>query len=221
MKDIRLIIFDFDGTLGDTRQNIVMTLQETMRQAGLPVRDEPACAATIGLTLEDGFATLFPELSGEAVAACAASYRVIFEKNRKRMAPRAFPGVRETLSLLHGQGIRMSIASSRSSRSLHELMEEMELEEYITYIVGAHDVTHPKPDPEPVLKTLKALDVRPENALVVGDMPVDIRMGSNAGVHTCGVTYGNATREQLSAAGADFLIDSIAELPGLLLNQRQ
>lgn len=216
MKDIRLIIFDFDGTLGDTRHNIVLTLQETMRQAGLPVREESACAATIGLTLEDGFATLFPELSAEAVAACAASYRIIFEKNRKRMAPQAFPGVRETLSELHGRGIRMSIASSRSSRSLYELMEEMGLEGYIDYFVGAHDVTHPKPDPEPVLKTLKALDVHPENALVVGDMPVDILMGSNAGTHTCGVTYGNATRAQLSAAGAEVLIDSIAELPGLL-----
>ena len=216
MKDIRLIIFDFDGTLGDTRHNIVLTLQETMRQAGLPVRDESACAATIGLTLEDGFATLFPELSAEAVAACAASYRIIFEKNRKRMVPQAFPGVRETLSELHGRGIRMSIASSRSSRSLHELMEEMGLDEFIDYFVGAHDVTRPKPDPEPVLKTLKALDVHPENALVVGDMPVDILMGSNAGVHTCGVTYGNATRAQLSAAGAEMLIDSIEELPGLL-----
>ena len=58
--NIRLIIFDFDGTLGDTRRNIVMTLQQTMQEKHLPVLDEKQCAATIGLTLKDSFKTLFP-----------------------------------------------------------------------------------------------------------------------------------------------------------------
>ena len=57
---IKLIIFDFDGTLGDTRANIIMTMQETMRVLGYPLAGEEAIAATIGLTLEDGFRELFP-----------------------------------------------------------------------------------------------------------------------------------------------------------------
>ncbi len=67
-----------------------------------------------------------------------------------------------------------------------------------------------KPDPEPVLKTLRELGVRPEECLVVGDMPVDVLMGKRAGAHTCAVTYGNANREDLREAGS--IIDDFAEI---------
>lgn len=112
--NIRLIIFDFDGTLGDTRRNIVMTLQQAMQEMHLPVIGEAQCAATIGLTLKNSFKTLFPQLTDEE----------------------------------------------------------------------AEDVTKPKPDPEPVLKTLSALGFAADATLVVGDMPVDILMGRNAGTRT-------------------------------------
>ena len=58
----KLVIFDFDGTLGDTRHNIVVTLQRTMSLLGLPLRSESECASTIGLTLEDSFRTMYPEI---------------------------------------------------------------------------------------------------------------------------------------------------------------
>ena len=66
-----------------------------------------------------------------------------------------------------------------------------------------------------VLKTLKDLSFLPSEALVVGDMPVDIEMGKRAGAKTCGVTYGNSGRAALEAAEADYIIDSITELPGI------
>ena len=71
-------------------------------------------------------------------------------------------------------------------------------------------MTKAKPDPEPVLKTLRELGYPAEEALVVGDMPVDVQMGSRAGAHTCAVTYGNAGREDLWEA--DYIIDDIANL---------
>ena len=213
-----LIIFDFDGTLGDTRRNIVDTLQDTMREVGLRVRDEASCAATIGLTLTDSFAALFPEITREQALACTDAYRRIFEQNRLKHVPAAFPGTRETLAKLRERNFILTVASSRSSRSLHMLLSEMGLEPYIDFIVGADDVQHPKPHPEPVLKTLEAMGVPADRTLVVGDMPVDILMGRGAGVHTCAVTYGNASREELEAAGADCIIDRIEDLPGAILN---
>ena len=71
-----------------------------------------------------------------------------------------------------------------------------------------------KPDPEPVLNTLSALGFKASETLVVGDMNVDILMGKNAGAKTCGVTYGNGTKEELEEAGADYIIDSFDELIG-------
>ena len=210
--NIRLIIFDFDGTLGDTRRNIVMTLQQTMQEMHLPLIDEVRCAATIGLTLKDSFKTLFPQLIDEEAEECAATYRRIFEVNKKKMVPQLFPHVAETLAELQRRGITMSVASSRNTTSLRGFLKDMGIEQYISYVLGAEDVTKPKPDPEPVLKTLEAMNIPASEALVVGDMPVDILMGRNAGTRTCGVTYGNASRQQLEEAGANFVIDDMEEL---------
>lgn len=212
----RLIIFDFDGTLGDTRANIILTMQETMRTLGYPVAGEEPIAATIGLTLEDGFRELFPELTESDILRCAEVYRELFEKNRRKMVPKLFPNVKETLYLLKDRGYILSVASSRQSVSLRGFLQDMSVEDCISYILGADNVEKSKPDPEPVLKTLRELGIPAEECIVVGDMPVDILMGLRAGAATCGVTYGNSSREDLAAAGAGYIIDDISELPGLL-----
>ena len=182
--NIRLIIFDFDGTLGDTRRNIVMTLQQAMQEMHLPVIGEAQCAATIGLTLKNSFKTLFPQLTDEETEECAATYRRIFEVNKKKMVPQLFPHVAETLAELQQRGITMSVASSRNTTSLRGFLNDMGIQQFISYVLGAEDVTKPKPDPEPVLKTLSALGFAADATLVVGDMPVDILMGRNAGTRT-------------------------------------
>ena len=66
-----------------------------------------------------------------------------------------------------------------------------------------------------IVMTLQSLSARPEETLVVGDMPVDVLMGKGAGTHTCAVTYGNASRAQLEEAESDFIINDMAELTSL------
>lgn len=207
-----LIIFDFDGTLCDTRKTIVSTLRMTMERLCLPVADEDSCAATIGLPLTECFKTLFPSLTDVQAQECADAYREIFEENKKRLIPTVFPNVTETLKELKRRGFVLSVASSRSNRSLTDFIAAFGFEKEISLVLGADNVTKAKPDPEPVLFTLDKLGFAPKDALVVGDMPFDILMGRGAGVKTCGVTYGNASREELADSGADYLIDDFAEL---------
>ena len=216
---IKLIIFDFDGTLGDTRRNIILTLQQTMQALGLEVRDEATCGATIGLRLEDGFRKLYPDLDDTGIATCAGTYRSLFDENKKTLVPALFPGVVETLTELQRRGLTMTIATSRSSRSLQEFLTDMGIADFMSYVVSGDMVQKGKPDPEPVLKTLAALGVDASEALVVGDMPVDILMGRGAGAATCGVTWGNATREELATSGADFILDRMSDLPHILTPQ--
>ena len=214
--NIDLIIFDFDGTLCDTRQKIVRMLQQTMRELGLPVADEQSCAATIGVPLAEAYRQLFPDITAETAILYAKYYRQAFEANKHHLVPDLFPHVAETLAHLHAMGTKMTVASSRDGNSLGWFLQRMELDRYFDLIIGAGDVQNAKPDPEPVLTTLAKTGIDAERALVVGDMAVDILMGSRAGVRTCGVTYGNGSREDLLAAGADFLIDDIAELAGMM-----
>ena len=207
-----LIIFDFDGTLGNTRRNIVTTMQMTIAELNLPNRSEEECAATIGLPLAGCFRALFPDIQDDLIPRCAETYRRFFNENLKTIHPEAFPGVVETLSILHQKGFVLTIASSRSRNSLTELTQNMGIANYISYILGADDVKEAKPKPEPVLKTLKAMNFEPSQALVVGDMAVDIQMGANAGAKTCGVTWGNGTRDELKKVGATFIIDRMEDL---------
>ena len=214
-----LIIFDFDGTLGDTRRNIVETMQMTIAEQHLPCRSEEDCASTIGLPLVECFRAMYPDLQDEEAQMCADTYRRIFAENLKTMHPQPFSGVVETLKQLSMEGYKLTIASSRSHASLVELTRDMGISEIISYLIGVDDVEKAKPNPEPVLKTLKVMHIEANQTLVVGDMAVDILMGINAGTKTCGVTWGNGSREELEGAGADFIIDKMEEIVELTRNQ--
>ena len=216
-KDIQLIIFDFDGTLADTYELIIKTNQEAMRQMDYPVRDEETIRGTIGLPLEAGIRTLFPDLPEEAIPQWCATYRRVFDVYKTQYLPVLFPEVKETLEWLRDKGFVLTVASSRQSVSLNAFLRDLGILPCFRYVLGADNVARAKPDPEPVLKTLRDLGYRAENTLVVGDMPVDILMGARAGAGTVGVTYGNSCRADLLEAGADFVLDHFSELQGLFI----
>ncbi len=216
MKDIQAIIFDFDGTLCDSQQLIVRTLQMTLAELGYPMRDDAACAATIGLPLEGCFKELVPGLSDEAADVCCVTYRRSFEKTREETFPSLFPHVMETLNALHAQGIRLAVASSRAHKSVELFCERYDMMPLLDYVVGSNDVKSPKPAPDAVIYILEKMGIASQNALVVGDMTYDILMGARAGVYTCGVTYGNGTREELLACHADHVIDDFANILELI-----
>ena len=110
----------------------------------------------------------------------------------------------------------MTIATARNRKSLIEFLTKWGVKDRFQYILCGEDTKRLKPFPDPVLQTLQKLDLQPQNALVIGDMPVDIEMGKSAGAFTCGVTYGNSDREGLQNAGADFVVDSLEECLALL-----
>ena len=210
--NIQLIIFDFDGTLADTHRTIIATVQQTLKELGLPIATEESITETIGLPLRDCYRHYLPNLDDAGLDACEATHHRLFDINRKANPPVPFPHVVETLKWLREQGIKTTIASSRTSFSLRDLLADMGIADLFDYILGAEDVTRAKPDPEPVLQTLRTMNISAEHTLVVGDMGVDILMGARAGCKTVGVTYGNGAREELEKAHADYVIDGMEML---------
>ena len=208
---IKLVILDFDGTMADTRSLIVRTMQKVIATLHLDKRTDEECAAMIGLPLRETFTTLLP-ISKEQGLECERLYREIFAASDPIKSVQLFPKVLETIAGLHSKGITLTIASSRGHESLDAYVEEMHLAPYIHYVLGAEDVEHAKPQPDAVLKTLIEQGFRAEETLVVGDMTYDILMGSRAGAHTCGVTYGNGTREELLSVNAESSIDDFEQL---------
>ena len=213
MSPVRMVILDFDGTLADTAAVIIRTMQATISELELPFRTDEQCAAMIGLRLVEIPSVLFPECSIDGDI-YARTYRRLFHEFNTEDAVRIYPNVVDTLKTLMSKGIILTIASSRSHASLAEYVENLGLSSLISYILGADDVDKGKPDPEPVNRTLKRFGISPEETIVVGDTSFDIQMGKNAGTRTCGVTYGNGSRESLS--DADRIIDDFGKLLNIL-----
>ena len=206
------IVFDFDGTLADTRRGILATAQETLRRMGLPPADETAMAATIGLPLIENF-TRGVGMSEEEARRAVAIYREIFEEVAVPVID-LFPGVEETLRTLAERGIPMAVASSRGQHSLEMLMQKTGLAAFIplTCLFGVETAARPKPAPDLMYVILGRLGVKPEETLVVGDTTFDIEMGRNAGCHTCAVSYGNQSADTLAGAYPDYIIDDLRKL---------
>lgn len=213
---MKLLIFDFDGTIADTQSIITKTMMMTIDELHLEKRTAEQCRAMIGLPLAEAFITLLG-IDWATADACAETYRRIFEMNNVPGAVGLFPHVAETMRHLAAEGCTLTIATSRHHASVERFLSELGLLDCVSYILGADDVERAKPDPFPVLKTLSDLHFAPEEALVIGDTSFDILMGGRAGVCTCGVSYGNGTVEQLQEAHADYIIDDFSQLYDIVM----
>lgn len=107
----KIVILDFDGTLGDSQVLITRTMKTTLKQLGLPERTTEECAKTIGLPLKECFKAL-QNMTEEQAEACAHLYHKLFMENNVPGAVPAFPGVVETIKQLHNEGLIVTIASS-------------------------------------------------------------------------------------------------------------
>lgn len=209
-----LYIFDFDGTLGDSKELIVKTMMDTFRYLEMPTPTAEACVETIGLPLAECFAVA-GHLEKDKSEECATVYRRLFQLNNVAGAVKPFEGVTYTLNRLHELGKTLAIASSRGHESLDGLVYDFGVADLFSIIVGGDDIINAKPDAEPVNLILSKLNFKPQQTIVVGDAPVDILMGQNAGAATCSVTYGNGKLEELKAIKPDFVIDKFSDLLNL------
>lgn len=215
MDEIKNIIFDFDGTLADTSKLIVATMQKSIQDYGLPFRNEEEIKATIGVRLEEIPSILWPSIKdlGEPFATI---YRKNFEELKDKFPVTLFPGVKETLSRLKRADYKMAIATSRSHRSVEELTRQLGVRDCFVFLLGGNDVLEGKPDPESIYKISEEMDWRKDETMMVGDMKVDILMGKNAGIRTCGVSYGNGKALELEETGANYVISEFTRLTNII-----
>ncbi len=205
-------IFDFDGTLMDTSGVILSTIKATIKEMQLPDKTEEECRSIIGIRTDEAGRYLYPDLD-ISNAEFAKVFRANYDRLQKNAKEKPFPGVIETLKTLKDDGHRLAVASSRRLASLTDYLDRLGIKDWFDLIVGADSVTKGKPDPEPVLTILNALNWNSDDTLVVGDADVDIMMGNAAGCKTCAVTYGNGSIASLKAANPNYMIDDFKELP--------
>jgi len=214
---VRLLVFDLDGTLVDSKQDLALSvnaMREEMRLAPLPL-DLIASYVGHGVTLLVR-RSLGTQATGENVEKGMAFFLSYYHDHMlDHTAP--YPGVAEALEKLAGH--KMAVLTNKPVHFSREMLTRLGFASRFDYIYGGNSFPQKKPDPIGLNKLMEDLQISPRETLMVGDSDTDVLTGRNAGVWTCGVTYGFGAHT-LQAVSPDLVIDDMRELPPLLNGHR-
>ena len=210
-----LLIFDWDGTLVDSIQWIVASLNFAARDQGLPVPPERLARSVIGLSLGRAMETLFPQARESDIEPLMAAYQHHY--NSKPPGPEAlFKGVPAMLDSLRQGGYKLAVATGKTRAGLDHAMAATGAAGWFDATRAAGE-TASKPDPLMLLQLMAELDAPPGRTLMVGDSVHDLRMARNAGVEAVGVFCGADGPDQLLALQPLLGLRQTAELLEYLL----
>ena len=211
----RGVIFDMDGTLADSVDHYYRMACDIVEAANAPPISRERDCELMGSGAPDLLRKLLPPDFPDSEAILARILRDRFSSwMRAAEEIEPLPGCVDLLHQLHARGHRLGIATS-SGRALPYL-DRWGVRPLFQSIVGREDVRRRKPHPDVVLHCLRQLELEPDDALYVGDSPIDIEAGRAAGLLTVGVLTGTSSRELLASVSADHILESAAELLGLL-----
>ncbi len=209
------VIFDMDGTLADSVDHYYRMACDIVEAANAPPISRERVCELMGSGAPDLLRKLLPPDFPDSEATLARIVRErfpIWMRAGERIEP--LPGCVDLLHQLHGRGHRLGIATS-SGRALPYL-DRWGVRPLFQAIVGREDVRRRKPHPDVVLHCLRQLGLQPDEAVYVGDSPIDIEAGRAAGLFTVGVLTGTSSRERLSSVAPDHILESAPELLRLL-----
>jgi phosphoglycolate phosphatase len=210
---IRLLVFDLDGTLIDSKQDLVNSVNATREWLGLG----PLPHDTISSYVGNGAPVLIrraigPDYSDEEHAQ-ALEFFLTYYRAHKLDHTRFYPGVREALDAFGDR--TLAVLTNKPVRITNEILQELGVARYFRHVYGGNSFETKKPHPEGVLNILRDAGVEPDEAIMVGDSDVDVLTGRNAGIFTCGVSYGFAPHT-FELTPPDVVVHSMGELAALL-----
>lgn len=213
MKKYDVLIFDWDGTVMDSRAAIVECLKVAISECDYAMPDDKALANLIGLGLQQAFERLYPDIGVDNIDRLSASFRQAFQRPGMRESV-LFPKVRETLDVLKVD-YQLAVATGKSRRGLDRDMRRAELESYFP-ITRTADETFSKPNPTMLFEIVTDLDTQVDKCLVIGDTDYDLNMARNANMDVVAVACGVHDEARLLEAEPLALLTDISMLPAWL-----
>lgn len=215
MKRYDTVIFDLDGTLLNTLEDLTDSVNYALSLHGFPCRKIEEVRSFVG----NGVAILM-ELSlaggrdNPQYEKCLADFRRHYSENLQNKTE-PYNGIMELLEQLSKDNIKMAIVSNKFDKAVKGL-NQVYFGEYIKVAIGESEGVSRKPAPDTVLKALEELGSTADKAVYVGDSEVDAKTAKNSGIMFVGVTWGFRDREVLEQEGADYIIDKPQELLGII-----
>jgi phosphoglycolate phosphatase len=212
VRKIDLFLFDLDGTLIDSKRDIAASVNFTMAKLGLPPLAEDLIYSFVGNGVTPLIRKTVEAAGGTSFEQALAIFMTHYDQHLLDTTD-TFPGVRDVLK--HFQTTKKIVVTNKSQGFSEKILKGIDLARFFDGVFGGDTSFPKKPDPAVIHHLLKAYDVSPNRSLMVGDSRVDMDTGKNAGILTCGVTYGFRPRKELEDMQPDFLIDGFSELSRL------
>jgi phosphoglycolate phosphatase len=213
---IQLVIFDLDGTLIDSRLDLVHSVNATLRHMKRPELPDDVIASYVG----DGAPALIgralgTEADDEKLVRSGLEYFLVYYREHKLDHTHLYEGIVEALATIqkshNGRPRKMAVLTNKPVHPSRAIVEALGLSKFFAPVYGGNSFPTKKPDPEGARTILREMGAEPENTLIVGDSGVDVLTGRNAGIWTCGVSYGFAPHT-LRETPPDVVIDKPSEL---------
>lgn len=210
MPKLKAVLFDLDGTLRDTTEIVYVAIEETLvhHEVPKPTREE-----------------LYPHIHHHSIVHSVFSPHIDYEPwlavYRQKLglswmdAP-FHDGTEELLAALQDEGYQLAIVTSAEYDRTREYLRYRGLDGYFSAVAAVREGVRPKPEPDLIHDALTQLGCEAQEAIMIGDMMADVEAAHAAGVKCVGISHGFSTRKDLKRAGADYVVDSLAEIKLLL-----
>jgi len=220
-EQLRLLVFDLDGTLIDSAQDLCNSVNATLVQFGREPLPDEAIASFIGngamMLVRRAFAAAGGLVAGEDLPVEAYPWFLDYYREHKLDYTYAYEGVLEALAALRelhdapgGPGRAMAVLTNKPVRPAREICAALGLAPYFLSIYGGNSFATKKPNPEGLLALMSEAGAKPEETVMIGDIQVDVETARNAGAWCIGCTFGLAPGS-LAANPPDVIVDSPAD----------
>ena len=212
MKNIELIIFDLDGTLVDSKEGLVDSVNFALKEVGAKEKSKKEIISYIGIGIDH----LIRSSLGREYENRFEETKSVFENYRRSFpdGSKLYPGVKEILEYFKDK--KKVIATNGKHEFAVLALKRTNIYDYFADVVGGDDVDCMKPSSCPLDIAMKRFNADKEKTVIVGDMYLDILAGKKAGISTCAVTYGIGKNEDITKAKPDFIIDDILDLKNII-----
>jgi phosphoglycolate phosphatase len=213
----KLAVFDLDGTLADTIDDITAAVNNVMEHYGFPKATPAAVKYMVGDGIKELMLRAFPEDKREDPDLLRDALAIFKEYYSAHFCDFTLPydGIIPMLDALKADGVRLSVVTNKNEEAVELIVEKL-FKGYFEIVIGNSDKVKQKPDPSSVLYIIEKLGVKKENTYYIGDAYTDIYTAKNAEVKGIGVLWGFRTYDELNNAGADFIVEKPEEIISII-----
>jgi len=222
IKKPEMILIDVDGTLVDSVPDLAFCVDEMMKKLDMPVHGEAKVREWVGNGVERlTRRALIGQLDGEPDDALfEKAYPIFMELYAENTSKRSmlYPGVVEGLAYLETTGIKLGCVTNKAAQFTEPLLKDLGVFDKFSIVISGDTLPKKKPDPMPLLHGAEFFNVKPENAMMLGDSVSDVKASRAAGFQIVCMSYGYNHGVDIRESNPDAVIDSMAEIQGLLGN---